>query len=91
MEEFGGGDPRVVTALHTITLTILLSVVLHGITGRPLAARYVRRRDDGPAAPPMGCHRPGRPDGAPAKANGIGRPCRRRLYVSGLDPALAAR
>jgi hypothetical protein len=54
VEELGGGDPRVVTALHTITLTILLSVVLHGITGRPLAARYVKRRDDGPAAPADG-------------------------------------
>jgi NhaP-type Na+/H+ or K+/H+ antiporter len=43
VEELGGGDPRVVTALHAIALTILLSVVAHGISGRPLSGRYVRR------------------------------------------------
>jgi NhaP-type Na+/H+ or K+/H+ antiporter len=44
VEELGGDDPRVVTALHAIALTILLSVIAHGISGRPLAGRYVARR-----------------------------------------------
>ena len=36
--------PRL-AAVHTIAITILLSVVAHGITARPLAARYVRGTD----------------------------------------------
>ena len=43
VEELGGADPRVLAAVHTIAVTILFSVVAHGITARPLAARYVRR------------------------------------------------
>ncbi len=44
VEELGGTDPRVVTAVDTIAVTILLSVVAHGITARPLAVRYVKGR-----------------------------------------------
>ena len=32
---------RVVTAVNTITITITLSIVAHGVTARPLATRYV--------------------------------------------------
>ena len=41
VEELGGADPRVVAAVNTIAITILLSVVAHGVTARPLATRYV--------------------------------------------------
>ena len=41
VEELGSADPRVVTAVDTIAVTIVLSVVAHGITARPLATRYV--------------------------------------------------
>ncbi len=47
LEELGGTDARVITALHVIAVTILLSVVAHGVTARPLAARYVRRTHQG--------------------------------------------
>ena len=41
IEELGNTDPRVLTAVHTIAITIVLSVVAHGLTGRPLAGRYL--------------------------------------------------
>ncbi len=41
VEELGNGDPRVLVAVNTITVTIVFSIVAHGITGRPLATRYV--------------------------------------------------
>ena len=41
IEELGDADPRVVTAVNTIAITITLSIVLHGVTARPLATRYV--------------------------------------------------
>ncbi len=41
IEELGGTDPRVLLAVNTITVTIVFSVVAHGITGRPLATRYL--------------------------------------------------
>ena len=44
LEELGGADPRVLSAVHTIAVTILLSVVAHGITARPMASRYIRGR-----------------------------------------------
>jgi len=43
VEDLGNGDPRVTTAVQTISITIALSIVAHGITARPLATRYVRR------------------------------------------------
>ncbi len=42
VEELGDSDPRVAVALNTIAVTIVFSVVAHGITARPLATRYVR-------------------------------------------------
>ena len=42
VEELGDADPRVAVAVNTIAVTIVLSVVAHGITARPLATRYVR-------------------------------------------------
>ena len=38
VEELPVDDPRVQTVLSTIVLTVLLSVVAHGISGRPLTA-----------------------------------------------------
>ncbi len=43
VEELGTTDPRVVTATHTIAITIAFSIVAHGITAGPLATRYVAR------------------------------------------------
>jgi NhaP-type Na+/H+ or K+/H+ antiporter len=41
VEDLGDNDPRVLTAVHTIAITIVLSVVAHGLTGRPLTGRYL--------------------------------------------------
>jgi NhaP-type Na+/H+ or K+/H+ antiporter len=41
VEDLGHAHPDVVVAVNTIAVTIVLSVVAHGITGRPLATRYV--------------------------------------------------
>ncbi|HEY5874925.1 MAG TPA: cation:proton antiporter [Ilumatobacteraceae bacterium] len=41
VEELGGTDPRVITAIDAIAITIVLSIVAHGVTARPLATRYV--------------------------------------------------
>jgi NhaP-type Na+/H+ or K+/H+ antiporter len=59
LEELGESDPRVLAALHTITVTIALSVVAHGLTARPLAGRYVARlaaadRRAAPGSPVVG-------------------------------------
>jgi NhaP-type Na+/H+ or K+/H+ antiporter len=45
VEELGNTDPRVLIAVNTIAITIVFSVVAHGITARPLAARYVEALD----------------------------------------------
>jgi NhaP-type Na+/H+ or K+/H+ antiporter len=49
IEELGGSDPRVLVAVDTIAITILLSVVAHGLTARPLTSRYVKGRASSPA------------------------------------------
>ena len=56
VEELGGTDPSVLAAVNTITVTIVFSIVAHGITARPLATRYLaalekahRRAPDLPA------------------------------------------
>jgi NhaP-type Na+/H+ or K+/H+ antiporter len=41
VEELGNTDPRVLVAVNTITVTIVFSIIAHGITARPLATRYV--------------------------------------------------
>ena len=41
IEELGGTDPRVIVAVNTIAVTIVFSVIAHGITARPLATRYL--------------------------------------------------
>ena len=41
VEELGNTDPRVETAVNTIAVTIVFSIVAHGVTARPLATRYV--------------------------------------------------
>jgi NhaP-type Na+/H+ or K+/H+ antiporter len=56
VEELGATDERVLDAVHAIAVTIVLSVVAHGVTARPLAARYVAALGDGSphAAAPRG-------------------------------------
>jgi NhaP-type Na+/H+ or K+/H+ antiporter len=41
VEDLGNTDPRVMTAVNTMAITIAFSIVAHGITARPMAARYV--------------------------------------------------
>jgi NhaP-type Na+/H+ or K+/H+ antiporter len=41
VEELGDTDPGVLVAVNTITVTIVFSVIAHGITARPLATRYI--------------------------------------------------
>jgi sodium/hydrogen antiporter len=41
VEELGHTDSRVEAAVDTIAVTIVFSVVAHGVTARPLATRYV--------------------------------------------------
>lgn len=52
-EELPAGDPGVEVVLATVTLTILLSVVAHGISARPLTGWMARRSGDAaPGEPP---------------------------------------
>ena len=53
VEELGGTDPRVVAAVHTIAITILLSVVAHGITARPLGHAVSSTATSTPCATPV--------------------------------------
>ena len=46
VEELGSADPRVETAVDTIAVTIVFSIVAHGVTARPLATRYVKAQHD---------------------------------------------
>ncbi len=41
LEDLGDSDPRVLAAIHTIAVTIVFSIVAHGLTARPLTGRYV--------------------------------------------------
>jgi NhaP-type Na+/H+ or K+/H+ antiporter len=41
LEELGGTDPGVQLALRTITVTIVFSIVAHGVSARPLTKRYL--------------------------------------------------
>ena len=43
VQELPAEDPRVQTVVSTITLTVLLSVIAHGISARPLSAWMQRR------------------------------------------------
>ena len=57
VEDLGDSDPRVRAAVHAIVITIVLSIVAHGLTARPLAGRYLaaieaRRRTAAPSMPP---------------------------------------
>src|SRR3954469_26056181 len=46
VEEVPVDDARVETVLSTIVLTVLLSVIAHGISGRPLAAWLRQQHPD---------------------------------------------
>jgi NhaP-type Na+/H+ or K+/H+ antiporter len=57
VEDLGNSDPRVLAAVHAIVITIVFSIVAHGLTARPLAGRYLtaieaRRRTAAPSMPP---------------------------------------
>jgi sodium/hydrogen antiporter len=41
VEELGYTDARVVASVNTIAVTIVFSIIAHGVTARPLATRYV--------------------------------------------------
>jgi sodium/hydrogen antiporter len=41
VEDLGDSDPRVLAAVHTIAITIVFSIVAHGLSARPLAGRYL--------------------------------------------------
>ncbi len=51
VEELGDTDPGVVVAVNTITITIVFSIIAHGITSRPLATRYVAALQRPPTQP----------------------------------------
>jgi NhaP-type Na+/H+ or K+/H+ antiporter len=44
LEELGDTDPRITAAIRTIAVTIVLSIVAHGLTARPLSNRYLATR-----------------------------------------------
>ena len=60
VEELPTDDPGVRTVLSTIVLTVLLSVIAHGVSARPLAAwlRHAEPPSDGGAEAPPIRHRP---------------------------------
>ena len=59
IEELGSADPRVETAVNTIAVTIVFSIVAHGVTARPLATRYVKAQYDTRAAADPSIRPPG--------------------------------
>jgi NhaP-type Na+/H+ or K+/H+ antiporter len=53
VEELGDTDPRVAVAVNTIAITIVLSIIAHGVTARPLSTRYVEAVRHGQRRPPV--------------------------------------
>ena len=58
LEELGQTTPEVRRAVATVGLTVLLSVVLHGITARPGGRRYVQSEQHRPGLEPAPRSRP---------------------------------
>ncbi len=58
IEELGETTPEVRRAVATVALTVLLSVVLHGITARPGGRRYVQSEQNEHGAEPAPRSRP---------------------------------
>lgn len=58
IEELGETTPEVRRAVATVGLTVLLSVVLHGITARPGGRRYVQSEQNRPGLEPAPRSRP---------------------------------
>ncbi len=58
IEELGETTHDVRRAVATVGLTVLLSVVLHGITARPGGRRYVQSEQDRPGSEPAPRSRP---------------------------------
>ena len=56
-----GETPVVDLAVGAVALTVLLSVVLHGVSAGPLVARYVRLEAGGRRTRPVDAHVPGEP------------------------------
>ncbi len=57
IEELGDAAPEVRRAVATVALTVLLSVLLHGITARPGGRRYVQLEQHLPGEPLPGADR----------------------------------
>jgi sodium/hydrogen antiporter len=58
IEELGAYATEVRRAVATVTWTVLMSVVLHGISARPGGRRYVRIEQDRPGSEPAPVSRP---------------------------------
>ena len=58
IEELGPTAPEVRRAVATVAWTVLLSVVLHGITARPGGRRYVQSEQNRPGLEPAPRSRP---------------------------------
>ena len=50
-EELPTDDPGISTVVSVVVVTVLASVVLHGVSGRPLSARMAARAAEGEARP----------------------------------------
>ena len=75
IEELGDTAPEVERAVATVALTVLLSVLLHGITARPGGRRYVQREQHTPQNPLPGAG-PGPSPPTPSDVETSPSPCR---------------
>jgi sodium/hydrogen antiporter len=71
IEELGETSPDVRRAIATVGLTVLLSVVLHGITARPGGRRYVQSELHRPGSEPALRSRPSTFHGGGARSSPV--------------------
>ena len=55
VEALGHTDSRVEVTINTIAVTIVFSIIAHGVTARPLATRYVAALHRTPRPSETGC------------------------------------